>query len=190
MTTAIDGRWHPGIGDPNLTGWVTVAVYALAMLLCYWCHRRSAPSPERRFWWVMALVMAVFGINKQLDLQTWFTQVGRDMALAQGWYQSRRLIQGIFIFWLFMGALGLRVWLGIRLGNLSAGARQAGVGLILLAAFVVMRASFFHHIDAMLGLSFANVRVNVVMEISAIAIIALAALRRLRTPAASIDHIR
>lgn len=190
MTTAIDGRWHAGIGDPNVTGWVTVAVYCLAMLLCFLCHRRSVPGPERRFWWVMTLVMAVFGINKQLDLQTWFTEVGRDLALKQGWYESRRFIQGIFIFWLFIAALGLRAWLGIRLGNLSAAARQAGVGLVLLAAFVVMRASSFHHVDVMLGLSLANVRVNVVMEVGAISVIVWAAVRRMTNLEESIGQIR
>lgn len=183
MTTAIDGRWHPGIGDPNVTGWLTVGAYALAMLLGYLCHRRTAPGPERRFWLVVTLVMAVFGVNKQLDLQTWFTQVARDLALQQGWYESRRVIQGIFIFWLCVAAWGLRAWIGIRLGTMSAGARQAGVGLVLLAAFVVMRASSFHHVDVMLGLSLANVRVNVVMEIGAISVIAWAALRRLREAA-------
>ncbi|MBK9440014.1 MAG: hypothetical protein IPN53_01390 [Comamonadaceae bacterium] len=180
MTSAIDGRWHPGIGDPNVTGWVTVGAYTLAMLLCYLCHSAAAPSPERRFWLVVTLLMAVFGVNKQLDLQTWFTEVGRDLALQQGWYQRRRFVQGIFIFFLMVGLFWLRAWLGIRLGNLSAGARQAGVGLVLLAAFVVMRASSFHHVDAMLGLSLANVRVNVVLEISAISVIAWAAVRRLR----------
>jgi hypothetical protein len=160
------------------------------MLLCYLCHRRAVPGPERRFWLILALVMAVFGVNKQLDLQTWFTEVARDMALAQGWYQGRRLVQGIFIFWLCLGAWGLRAWLGIRLGSLSAGARQAGVGLVLLAAFVVMRASSFHHVDVMLGLSLANVRVNVVMEIGAISVIAWAAVRRLREAATSTTKIR
>jgi len=182
MTSAIDGRWHPGIGDPNVTGWVTVGADALAMLLCYLCYRRSAPGTERRFWLVVTMLMALFGANKQLDLQTWLTEVGRDLALQQGWYQSRRFVQGIFIFFLLMGAFRLRAWLGIRLGKLSAGARQAGFGLVLLAAFVVMRASSFHHVDAMLGLSLANVRVNVVLEISAISVIAWAAVRRLRDP--------
>ena len=32
--------------------------------------------------------MLLLGINKQLDLQSLFTEVMRDMAHAQGWYNE------------------------------------------------------------------------------------------------------
>jgi len=179
MMGVSDGRWHPGIGDPSLAGWVTVAAYGLAMVLCFLNARRLPRCPERRFWLLMAVVMAVLGINKQLDLQSWFTEIGRDRALADGWYENRRFVQGIFVFWLAMGGIFVKVWLGVRLKNLSRYARMAGAGLLLLMVFVVMRAASFHHIDVLLGLSFGNVRINVVMELSALGIIVWFGVRHL-----------
>jgi len=179
MMGVSDGRWHPGIGDPSLAGWVTVAAYGLAMLVCYLSHRYSAAKSERNFWLVIAVVMALLGVNKQLDLQSWLTELGRDMALANGWYNERRFVQVMFISWLTIIALGVAVWLGHRLGEFSKHAKLAGLGLVLLAFFVVMRASSMHHVDALLSLSFVNLRLNVALELMGIAMIVWAGVRHL-----------
>ena len=180
MTSSQDGRWHPGIGDPNVTGWITVAAYAGAMLLCYLCQRKAEPGPTRQFWWAMVLTMGIFGINKQLDLQTLFTQVGRDLALQHGWYASRRTVQAIFIFALVVAGVVARVGLMKRLQGLDVYARRAASGLVVLGIFVVVRASSFHHVDVLLGFTLENIRLNVVLELDGIAIIAVAAWGRLR----------
>ena len=86
MTSSFDGRWHPGIGDPTPIGWLTVIAYGTAALLCFRCQFKSEPGTPKQFWVLLGLVMTVLSINKQLDLQTWFTEVARDMALEQGWY--------------------------------------------------------------------------------------------------------
>jgi hypothetical protein len=181
MTSSQDGRWHPGIGDPNATGWITVAAYASAMLLCYLCQRKVQPGPARQFWWCMALTMAALGLNKQLDLQTWFTEVGRDLSLQYGWYARRRTVQAVFIGALLVAGLVARSWLLQRLKGLDAYARRAASGLVVLGLFVLVRATSFHHVDALLGFSIENIRLNVVLELSGIVIIAIAAWGRLRT---------
>ncbi len=180
MTSSHDGRWHPGIGDPTATGWITVGAYACAMLLCYLCQRKSPEGPGRQFWIAMALTMAGLGLNKQLDLQTWVTQVGRDLALAHGWYAQRRLVQAFFIGALLVAGLVARSWLLQRLRGLDVFARRAASGLVVLGVFVLVRATSFHHVDALLGFAIENVRLNVVLELGGIAIIAWAAWGRWR----------
>lgn len=182
MSTAFDGRWHPGIGDPTPIGWITVAAYGGAALLCILCQHKSPQGTQRRFWWLMALVMALLGINKQLDLQTWFTEVGRDMAREQGWYARRRLVQMVFIAWLLLAALTARGWLAKWLVNLDQHAQRAGWGLLLLMVFVLVRAASFHHIDQLLGMSLQGMRFNAMLELSGIALIAIAAYGRLNMP--------
>lgn len=182
MTSSNDGRWHPGIGDPNATGWITVAAYATAMLLCYLCQRKSPPGPTRQFWMGMAFVMAALGLNKQLDLQTWFTEVGRDLALEYGWYAIRRVVQAVFIGLLLVAGLFVRSRLLHRLRAMDVYARRAGSGLVVLGVFVLVRATSFHHVDALLGFTIENVRLNVVLELGGIVLIAFAAWGRLRAP--------
>ena len=175
MISYQDGRWHPGIGDPNATGWITAGAYACVTLLCYLCQRKSPAGPARQFWMGMALTMAALGLNKQLDLQTWMTQLGRDLALAYGWYAQRRLVQAFFIGSLLLAGLVARSWLLQRLKGLDVFARRATSGLVVLGVFVLVRATSFHHVDALLGFGIENVRLNVVLELGGIAIIAWAA---------------
>src|SRR5687768_5262697 len=85
-------QWHPGIGDPTFMGWVTVAMYFLAALLCaraaFALPPRSLKSQERVFWFFLCVVLLFLGVNKQLDLQTWLTLTGKRVAIAQGWYEQ------------------------------------------------------------------------------------------------------
>lgn len=171
MTTADDGRWHPGIGDPNATGWITVAAYVTAMLLCYLCQRQGPRGPHRRFWWDMALIMGFLGINKQLDLQTWLTEMGRDLALEYGWYAHRRVAQAFFIAAMVVAGLGISVWLAQRLKDLDVYARRAAYGLVVLGVFVLVRAASFHHVDMLLGFRWNNIAINAVLELSGISAI-------------------
>lgn len=179
MTTEVDGRWHPGIGDPTVVGWVTVAAYCVAALLCYRCSKRYASTQQGQFWWALTLVLLALAINKQLDLQTWLTEIGRDAAHEYGWYARRRVVQFFFIACLVMSALLMRDWLMQRVAGLGKYARRAALGLLVLALFVVVRATSFHHIDEMLGLSLDGLSMNEVLELSGISVIAWAAASRL-----------
>jgi len=181
MAAAYDGRWEIGIGDPTATGWITVLAYGAATVFCYLCQRRSEPGPNRRFWFWMALTMALLGINKQLDLQTWLTQTGRDWALEQGWYERRRLVQVLFVGWLALLGLVAHVRLVAWLKVLDAYARLASAGLFLLGVFVMVRAVSFHHIDQLLRLRLDNVSMNVLLELSGICVVAWAAVARWRS---------
>lgn len=162
-------------------GWITVAAYAVAVLLCYLCQRQSPPGLARRFWWGLALLMLALGINKQLDLQTWLTEVGRDLALQQGWYPHRRVVQAVFIAAIGGCGLGVGVWLARRLRDLDTFARRAGYGLVVLGVFVMVRAASFHHVDMLLGFSWNSIAVNAVLELGGIGAIVHSAWGRWRS---------
>jgi hypothetical protein len=153
MAVDAEGRWVAGIGDPSPVGWVTVAAYLAVALLAArnaWAARRDgAPSS---FWATLALAMFVLGLNKQLDLQSWFGQTGRDMAIAQGWYDVRRTVQAVFIVVLALGAFGVvlaarRAWAGLWHEY-----RFVFVGIVVLLVFIVIRAASFHHADEIIGI--------------------------------------
>lgn len=181
------GRWQPGIGDPTLMGWLTVLAYFAAAWLCWRALHAvlRAPRTMQRerwrlasFWWVVAVLLFFLGINKQLDLQSLFTQIARDMSVAQGWYERRREYQVAFIVGVavtsFVMTVGAGLWLRHHLRDLADGL----LGLALLVGFVAIRAASFHHVDTLLRTEFIGVRFNWLMEIGAIALIAYSALRQ------------
>ena len=106
--TDADG-WHLGIGDPTAVGWLTVAAYFFAAFLSWKAAGRArAPGgwpPQAVFWVGLAALLVMLGINKQLDLQTWFTLAAKRAAQSQGWYENRRIVQFLFILALGAGSL-------------------------------------------------------------------------------------
>jgi len=169
-------NWKPGIGDPTFMGWLTVVAYfAAGGLLLY--KRRLAISLYPSEWGrhrlillVMALAMFALAINKQLDLQTFATNVGRDLAEAQGWYEKRRLIQVIIL--VVIGAVGLAIAVAIvRMRGVVKAHRLTLFGMLLVVGFVAMRASSFFKVDRLLGFQIGGVKMNWVFELGAIAVV-------------------
>jgi hypothetical protein len=161
MQVDAEGRWQPGIGDPTLIGWLTVAAYGLAAVLATRAalsqrreqDGRLAPADRRRlvrFWIAVAVVMLVLGINKQLDLQSWFTQVARDLSKQGGWYEARRQVQLAFVAALACAGTVAIAMMGFRMRRVWRRVAGAVVGLGVVTTFVMIRAASFHHIDMLL----------------------------------------
>jgi hypothetical protein len=179
----VEGAWRPGIGDPTIMGWVTVAAYCAAAWACgraAWREGRLDGSPRSRpapFWIALTVAMVALGINKQLDLQSLLTSVGRDVFRDWGLYKARRVYQAAFIVVIALvcaGLLGLFLWISRR--NL----RRRGLallGMMFILGFVLIRASSFHHVDKMLGARLGGVKWNWILELGGIACVALGAFR-------------
>ena len=172
------GRWRPGIGDPTIYGWITVLAYLSVAIVLFANVRLAARlSMGTQFWIAVGLLMLALGINKQLDLQTWFTQIGRDAALAQGWYTTRRTVQAVFIAMLGICAVLVALWMRRWIGSAWDQYRLCAIGVVVTLAFVVVRATTFHYVDRMLGFSVSGMRINVVLEIAGISLVLAGALR-------------
>jgi hypothetical protein len=169
--------WRPGIGDPTVMGWATVVAYFAAATTCVFARRRSRGSSKGWVWPALAVALVVLGFNKQLDLQSWFTYVGKRTAIEQGWYDDRRSVQIGFIVVLAAIGLSSAVVLLHRLRGALDRFRWALVGAVLLIAFIVIRAASFHHVDLFLTLEIGGVRPNWVLELGGIGLIAFGALR-------------
>jgi hypothetical protein len=182
-------RWHPGIGDPTVMGWLTVAAYFCAAALCArlaFVAGTRGPAELRRnsriFWTVFAVLMVFLGVNKQLDLQTWLTQFGKDLAKAGGWYEQRRSVQAVFVA--FVAVSGLAAFAGLSL-LAKRTFRQSWValaGALFLGCFILVRAASFHHVDQLLSARWAGLKMNWILELGGIFWISLGAWQNLRTP--------
>jgi hypothetical protein len=180
-------RWRPEIGDPSTMGWVTVCAYAIAAMMCWLAARRcgrvsGTARGSRELWLLIAALMALLCVNKQLDLQSLLTDIGRVMSWRQGWYEDRREFQKLFIFGLLGG---FTILAGVALVVCRAFWKRhvlLAVGLVFLSAFVAVRAVSFHHFDVFLKWSPAGVRMNWLLELSGIALIWLAAVFDYKAP--------
>lgn len=176
MTAIIDclgGNWTPGFGDRGLQAWLTVLMYLACGFLAVAVWNRRTEPVLRRFWALVAMLMLFLAVNKQLDLQTAFTETGRCLSFAEGWYAYRRLVQLLFI--LFLGAaVLLMLFLGAQMmrGYLASHWPALG-GTALVGAYVLIRAISFHVIDLASTRRVMGLSMNFILENAGLVLIAL-----------------
>jgi hypothetical protein len=182
-----DITWRPGIGDPDFMGWFTVFAYFAVAVLCAATRRAvrdRIPQPELgrqyRVWSATTAFLVALGINKQLDVQTLFTEIGRAVLKRNGWMPIHRIIQFDFMVgFTSVAALFLVVsaWL-VRKRRREYWLLMLGVTFTVV--FIVLRASSFHHFDVFLGTHYLGVKMNHALELTGIGVMGLAAWTRLR----------
>jgi hypothetical protein len=168
--------WRPEIGDPSLLGWITVTAYAAAAIAAFAADSKAALG-RRGPWLMVALLMAFLCVNKELDLQSLVTDVGRALSREYGWYEARREVQKWFVAVVLAGAGLASIVLIMRFRDFWRSRRLLGAGLAFLLTFVVVRAISFHHVDEFLGVRLGGVRMNVFLELGGIAMVLWAAIR-------------
>jgi hypothetical protein len=170
--------WRPGISDPSLGGWVTVVLYFIGAWTALRAFRVSE-GRERPLWLLICLMLVALGINKQLDLLTTLTEMGRVLAFKQGWYGDRHIVQ----IWSVIGvaavcadiAVGL-LWLAHKTAYST---QLALLGMVIVLAFVLIRAVSLHDIDRLIGERVLGLKWNWILETGGISIVLLGSLMRL-----------
>ena len=178
------------IGDPRAGAWLIFFSYFAVAVICTrafqvsWIGSRLAvdyPNPERRtkdrkaayrasflFWAIVITLFVFLGVNKQIDLQTWLTDAGRRMAMAQGWYEQRATVQTIFVLTIAVtGVVALSVLLKLTRDLLPRHV-LAFVGLAILAVFLVVRATSFHSLEAAMRFEIVGMRLSWYLEMAGI----------------------
>lgn len=174
FAAAENGRWHAGIGDATIFGWVTVAFYLLAVVRCVTKANTSKKfGGNYQFWLYLAVFLLLLGLNKQLDLQSWFTETLKDSAQQHGWYEQRKPLQVAFIMALGFSMLITLVTFRLFLANTWRNYKLTWVGIFFLCTFILIRAASFHHVDLLINYEVLGLRLNVLLEIGAILLIIL-----------------
>jgi hypothetical protein len=162
-------------------GWLTVVLYFLAAISCWIAARKlcsqaedAGDAKELRAWRLIAISFFFLGINKQLDLQTALTEVGRILANFQGWYDQRQVVQVAFIVVVAITCLVAAIILVRWMHRAPAPTRLALMGSIMVVGYVLIRASSFHHIDRFIGERILGFRWNWILEIGGISVVLVA----------------
>ena len=171
------------IGDPTLLGWLTVAAYLAAAMLsaaCTWQADRIFPGKyllvHRLLWGSLAAVLLFLGINKQLDLQSLLTQVGREVAARQGWYEMRQSVQNWLIAAMALASIVMLVGLGWILRQAWRFYWPMLFGLVFLARFIIVRAASFWGVSLpQLSQWTGGLRINWLLEISGAVLVCISA---------------
>jgi hypothetical protein len=112
-------------------------------------------------------------------------EVGRILAHKQGWYDDRQEVQKMFIAGLCGAAAAGCVAIAVAAYHMPPSTRLALCGIVVLTAFVLIRASSFHQVDILLNTRTIGLKVNWILENGGILLVTLAAGLRLARASAS-----
>ena len=172
-------RWRLHFGDQNVFGWTITVTYFLVSFLCLRAALYSVKNgqsnlrADRIMWLCIAFILLMLGINKQLDLQTLLTSVGREIAKAQGWYYMRRKVQAVFVLIAALSCVLIMVVMFRRFKDMLRQNRLVFVGLVCLAAFILIRTASFYHVDYMFRKHdiFMALNMKIICELGALIIV-------------------
>jgi hypothetical protein len=169
----------PGIGDPTIGGWVTVVLYLLACLSCWKTaevslRRDRNGQSDSHVWRAISIAFLFLGINKQLDLQSAMTELGRMVAFSGGWYEQRRTVQIYFVTGVAATCATSTIILLFWIRKSPIQTWLALVGSTFVLGYVLIRAASFHHVDDFIGRRVLGFKWNWILEMTGIAIVLLA----------------
>ena len=197
FATVRDGQWYWGLGDPDAGAVVVTGLYLLTSIVCLLAARplnrlpsqtlrRFDPKSEATFWLVLAFMLLLLGINKQADLQSLITLNGRDLFKYFGLYSVRHTFQIVFIALVATVAMLSVLFCLWSVRRWTWPSHLAALGLGIQAAFIVIRAASFHHVDFLLGQRIADLKINLIVESIGLVWMLLAAVGRLSITAGRI----
>lgn len=189
--------WRPGGVHLTLIQVLTVSAYLLVAATSAWALRVARigsqiaadyGNPDRRakgrcaayrasflFWAVTTLLFVFLGVNKQLDLDGWFTETGRQFAINQGWYDLRWQLQEPMAICIAVIGVSLLALLLSITRSLLPRHILAFIGSLFLVIFLILKTLSFHHLDNLLGQVIASVHVRTIIEWLAIGCVGLCA---------------
>jgi hypothetical protein len=177
------------VGDPSLKGWATFFIYLGAAWLALRNALGSAALAEtggrrialarsrRRFWQVLAALLVLLGLTRQLDLQTLAADAVRALLRIDDVYGERNGLQVALIVAIGgFGTAGLLIAL-VTFRKASAPLLVALLAAASLVIFTVIRTISIHDIDRLLAReALPYTQVNNLIELGLLGLIALASL--------------
>ncbi len=176
------GSWRPGFHDDFFIGWlITGSYFACALMAAFIAtfHKHLEERLATKFWHAISLLMVLLGLNKQLALQMLLTEMGRQVAKAQGWYDERRIFQFSFIVVFATMFTAAFIWFAKRYRDSFRRYTLVFCGLFFLLSFVIIRAAAFHHFDEVIQYDLHGFKMNWLLELAGIYMIILAGVKEI-----------
>lgn len=173
--------------DPATQRLALSAFYAAGAVLAG-LAARSGDRRQRTFWIVTAALLLLLMTAKELHLIDTLSRAGRAAIKAHGWYGMHREVQAALL--VAVAAIALIAAAGVALWLRAAGtaAKVAATALLLLAAFLVLRAISIHAVDVWTLTPVAGMRKGWWVELFATLVICAAALSSVAAHARAIDR--
>lgn len=171
------------------SNWLRAGGYLIVAALALWAGRREDPRSAGSwppFWWLTAGLFTVMAVGRAGNVADLITDMFRDRAVDEGWYDERRRFQAVIVAGLGVAWLAL---VGIACWRVPARRRRylpMIVVVLTIGAFAAIRSVSLHQLDSLLHRRhLAGVRYGTVIEY---VLLVIAAIVTVWTPRRSLDR--
>ena len=149
--------------------WVPTIAYAFVAWVAWGARgrlllKRADQAAHAFFWKLMSVLLALLCISSLVNLQGFLHLAGKELAISEGWYQQRRVIQVIILLWLGVSSLGVAGYLTWLQRKMSWGHHLALIGVFYLLGLQAVRAVSLHQVDKILAFHWRGYSVNSLLE--------------------------
>ena len=135
------------------SNWLRVVGYVAVAALCFIAVKREDPQAEGSwppFWLLTGALFIVMAAGRAGDIAELMTNLLRERAVAEGWYQSRRRVQGLVV-----AGLGLMWLIAVTTACWRVPARRRRylpmIAVVLtIGVYAAIRVVSLHQVDAVL----------------------------------------
>lgn len=163
------GAYHWMIFGWADSDWLRVFGYLFVAASCFvgaWREDDESEGSWRPFWFLTGALFVVMAIGRAGDVADRVTDVLRERAVAGGWYQSRRRVQGLVV-----AGLGLTWFVAVMTACWRVPARRRRylpmiVVVLTIGVYAAIRIVSLHQIDGVLhNRRVAGARYGTVIEL-------------------------
>src|SRR5262245_6162693 len=135
------------------TNWLRVCGYLLVAILCFVAARREdrdEPGAWPPFWILTGVLFVIMALGRAGDVADLMTDTLRQRAVDEGWYESRRHVQGLVVAGL-AGAWSIAVLVAVwRVPERRRRYLPMIVVVLTVGFYAAVRIVSLHQIDALL----------------------------------------
>jgi hypothetical protein len=157
---------------------VTFAIiYAIAACGTWLTSRSIIPRTEHTLWRIISFALIALSIHKLVEIK--LTSMGRMLAVDQGWYGQRQLLQVGVIVGLIVLSILVTIILLVALRRAAASSWLALLGIAMLVTFALVRDISFHQVDQIINDRLLGLKFKSLLEAGGIGMVVLASIWRI-----------
>lgn len=156
--------------DDDKVSWFITTLYFMTLIIFFRVFLLARHyAVDSSFWLILTIFILVMGLNKQFDIQTDIKNYIRDIAIYEGWYESRAYIKKLLI--LSITLIGMLTFVKAKFILKRYWIRYKWICLCfgLLIFYILMRLISLHAMDITLRYQiYEIIKVQQIIEISII----------------------
>jgi len=163
----VDRGWHPLRADHAGVDWAAIVMFVWAAIMSgFGIVRQRGAAPGVGVWWGILAAMLLLAAYAWLDIDLLSEQVSKQLAREQGWYSTRRILQGAVLIAMAAGAFVAGRAIARRILQLHFTAQIAVAVAILLVMVAGLRTVSLHFTDTLLNFGPAEMPLGRALEMA------------------------